>query len=248
MERGFVVASAFTPTDAVHVLGQYRCGSVEAAELGAALWARRLGVGERGFCERVVRQVIVQAGRAVVASALAEEGGLALRSWDSVGRLFIERALGADDGGAFSVTFSMQRSLVGIGAPVATYLPPVAAQLHTHLCIPEHAEVANAIGAVAGGVMQTVRILIRPLDGGNAYRVHLPFGVRDFQRLADAVACAKNAARRLAQDRAHRAGASAVQVYTEQHDRTALIGGEFDEIYIETEVTATAVGRPQLKE
>ncbi len=249
MEYGFVVASAFTPTDAVHVLGQYRCGSLEAAELGAALWARRLGIGSGEFCERVVRQVIVQAGRAVIASALTEEGNLVLRSGDSVGRLFIDRALGTDDGGSFSVTFSMRRSLVGIGAPATTYLPSVAAQLHTHICIPEHAEVANAIGAVAGRVVQTVRILIRPLEGGNAYRVHLPFGVRDFKRLADAVACAKYNARRLARDRAHRAGAGTVKVHTEQHERSALIGGESaGKIYIDTEVTAIAVGSPQLKE
>lgn len=245
VEHGLVVVSAFTPTDAVHVLGQYQCGSVETAKLGAALWARRLGISGREFCEQVVRQVIVQAGRAVIASALAEEGGLTLGSRDSVGHLFIERALGTDDGGVFSVTFSMGRSLIGIGAPVATYLPSVATQLHTHLYIPEHAEVANAIGAVAGGIVQTVRILIRPLDRGNAYRVHLPFGVRNFRRLADAVAYAKDAARRLAQDRAHRAGASRVQAHTEQHDRTAQVGSEC--LYIETDITATAVGRPQLK-
>lgn len=245
VERGLVVVSAFTPTDAVHVLGQYRCGSVEAAELGAALWAQRLGISGKEFCEQVVRQVIVQAGRAVIASALAEESVLMLWSRDSVGHLFIDRALGTDDGGVFSVTFSMRRSLIGIGAPVATYLPAVAAQLHAHLYIPEHAEVANAIGAAAGGVIQTVRILIRPLDEGNAYRVHLPFGVRDFQQLADAVTYAKDAARRLAQDRAHRAGANLVQVHIEQHDRTAQVGSE--RLYIETEVIATAVGRPQLK-
>jgi len=239
IEYGFVIASAFTPTDAVHVLGKYRCGSLEAAELGAALWARRLGIGSEEFCERVVWQVIVQAGRTVIASALSEEGNLVLRSEDSVGRLFINRALDSDDGGSFSVT----------GAPATTYLPSVAEQLHTHLCIPEHAEVANAIGAVAGRVVQTVRILIRPLESGSAYRVHLPFGVRDFKRLADAVACAKYNARRLARDRAHWAGASTVKVHTEQHERSALIGGESGgKIFIDTEVTATAVGFPQPRE
>jgi len=249
MEYGLVVASAFTPTDAVHVLGQYRCGSLEAAELGATLWAHRLGISSREFCERVVRQVIAQAGRAVIESALTEEDNLALESGDSVGHLFIERALGTDDGGSFLVTFSMRRSLVGIGAPATTYLPPVAAQLHTHLCIPKHAEVANAIGAVAGRVIQTVRILIRPMEGENAFRVHLPFGVRDFKRLADAVACAKQNARRLARDRAHWAGASTVKVHTEQHERSALIGGESGgKIFIDTEVTATAVGSPQPRE
>lgn len=249
MEYGLVIASAFTPTDAVHVLGQYRCGSLEAAKLGAALWAGRQGIGSGEFCERVVRQVIAQAGRAVIESVLTEEDNLALESGDSVGRLFIERALGTDDGGDFSVTFSIRRSLVGIGAPATTYLPPVAAQLHTHLCIPEHAEVANAIGAVAGRVVQTVRILIRPMEGENAFRVHLPFGVRDFKRLADAVACAKQNARRLARDRAHWAGASTVKVHTEQHERSALIGGESGgKIFIDNEVTATAVGSPQPRE
>jgi len=221
VERGLVVTSAFTPTDAVHVLGQYRCGSVEAAELGAELWARRLGISGREFCKRVVRQVIVQAGRAMIASALAEEGGLTLGSQDSVGRLFIDRALGANNGGNLSVTFSIRRPLIGIGAPVDTYLPSVAEQLHT------------------------LRVLIRPLHGGNAYRAHLPFGVRDFQQLADAITYAKNVARRLAQDRAHRAGSSLVQVHIGHHDRTAQVGSE--RLYIETEVSATAVGHPQLK-
>ena len=249
MEYGLVVASAFTPTDAVHVLGQYRCGSLEAAELGAALWAHRLGISSGEFCQRVVRQVIAQAGRAVIESVLTEEGNRVLGNRDSVGHLFIKRALGIDNNGSFSVTFSMKRPLVGIGAPAGTYLPSVAEQLHTHLCIPEHAEVASAIGAVAGRIIQTVRILIRPIEGENAFRVHLPFGVRDFKHLVDAVACAKRNARRLARDRAHRAGAGAVKVHTEQHERSARIGGESaGKIYIDTEVTAIAVGSPQLKE
>jgi len=247
MKRGLVVASAFTPTDAVHVLGQYCSGSVEAAELGAELWARRLDINRGELCKQVVQQVIIQAGHAVMESALTEEGGLSLSSRDSVGRLFIDRALGADDGGTFSVTFSLRRSLVGIGAPAVTYLPPLAEKLNTHLCIPEHAEVANAIGAVAGGVVQTVRVLIRPLGADGAYRAYLPFGVRDFLQLADAVAYVKGAARRLARERARQAGASVVEVHIEQHDRTAQVGSG-DELYIETEVIATAVGRPRLKE
>jgi len=249
MKYELVVASGFTPTDAVHVLGQYRCGSVEAAQLGATLWGQRLGIGSREFCEQVVRQVIVQAGRAVIATTLAEEDNLVLSTEDRVGHLFIDRALGADNGGSFSVTLSMNRPLVGIGAPAATYLPSVAEQLHTRLCIPEHAEVASAIGAVAGRVVQTVRILIRPLEGGNAYRVHLPSGVRDFKRLGDAVACAKYSARRLARQRAHRAGADSVKTHTEVHEQSAAIGDQPGEkIYIESEVIATAVGSVRLRE
>jgi len=247
IERGVIATSAFTPTDAVHVLGQYCSGSVEAATLGSELWSRWLGTSREEFCKRVVRQVIIQAGCALMDSVFAEESDLVLSNREDVGRRLIERALGADAGGIFTVALSLRRSIIGIGAPAATYLSPLAEKLNAKLFIPEHAEVANAIGAVAGGVVQTISLLIRPMDGGNAYRVHLPFGVRDFQQLADAIAYAKAAACRLAHHRARQAGASVIQVRCEQHDRTAQVGSG-DVIYIETEVTATAVGRPRLKD
>ena len=244
--RGLIVASGFTPTDAVHVLGQHRSGSVEAAELGAELWARRLDISREEFCQRVVQQVVTQAGHALIESALVEEGGLSESSWCDLSRLFVDRALGAKDTGSFSVTFSLRRSLIGIGAPAVTYLSPLAEKLKTQLCIPEHAEVANAIGAVASGVVQTVHALIEPLWGNSLYRAYLPFGVRDFQKLTDAIAYAKRVVSRLARNRAHQAGASVVKVHVDQHDRTAQVYGLRQ--HIETEVIATAIGRPPLKE
>jgi len=72
-ERGLVVTSAFTPTDVLHALGQYRYGSVEAARLGAAMWARRLNVSTEEFCKQIVHQVVVQLGQATITSALSEE-------------------------------------------------------------------------------------------------------------------------------------------------------------------------------
>jgi len=115
----------------------------------------------------------------------------------------------------------------------------------TDIHIPEHAEVASAVGAVAAGVVQTSRILIRPLDGSNIFRVHLPFGIRDFTELTPAVSYARDTARWLARHRAHQAGTNSVKVHIEQHDKTVRIYN--DKIYIETEIIATAVGRPRLK-
>lgn len=245
--RGLIVASAFTPTDAVCVLGEYECGSLEAAKLGAALWAAQLNTDTGQFCKSVVRRVVEELGRAVVASALAEEGGLTLGSQDHVGRLLIDRALAANDEGFLSTAITVNRPLVAIGAPVAAYLPAVASKLGMNLCIPEHSEVASAIGAVAGEVVQIVRILIRPLHGAKAYRVHLPSEPSDFPCLEDAVVCAQEASRRLALGRASRAGAGLADVHTERHDRTVKGGGGWlEEIYLETEVVATAFGRMPL--
>ncbi len=247
MEQGLVAMSAFTPTDAVHVLGRYRCWSVEAARLGAVLRARESGETPEAFSERVVRQVEVQAGRAITACVLAGEGFEPADCRDGLGGMMIDRALGADRGGDFSLSLSLKRPVVGIGAPVSTYLPAVASRVGAELCVPEHAAVANAVGTVAGGVAQTVRVLVRPMGVERAYRVHLPSGTRQFDALEQAVACAREEAEKAARSLALHAGADEPRVKVERIDRVARGGaGRLEEIYMETEVIARAVGRPRM--
>jgi N-methylhydantoinase A/oxoprolinase/acetone carboxylase beta subunit len=245
---GLVVVGSFTPTDAVHVLGRYDRWSVEAARLGATLWARRLEVDAEQFSEAVVRQVEIQLGRVVISSALAEEAVPMPMARDGVGQLFIDRALRADGEGSFSVSVDMRRPLVAIGAPVGSYLPPVAERLNAGLFIPEHAEVRNALGAVVGGVVQRVRVLIQPLLAGSVYRAHLPGEVRVFPHLEEAVACAKDEAAEAVGELARRAGAIEAKVDVKREDQILRDRrGLADEIYLGTEVTATAVGRPRMR-
>ena len=248
IETGLVTTSAFTPTDAVHVLGRFDRWSVTAARLGAILWARRLGVSPEEFSEKVVRQVEVQMGRVVVSSALFEDTGAMPLAQEGVGRFLVDRALHADAGGTLAVALEVQRPLVAIGAPVGNYLPPVAERLNARLLIPEHAEVRNALGAVVGGVVQSVHVLIQPLVAGSAYRVHLPSEVRHFRTLEDAVECAEDVARKKAGELAERAGASEARVHVKREDQILRDKrGLADEIYLGTEVIATAVGRPRIR-
>ena len=64
----------------------------------------------------------------------------------------LRRASGARRG--LRVCPHTQRPLVAIGTPVAAYLPSVATSLRTELVIPEHADVANTVGAVSGSIVQ----------------------------------------------------------------------------------------------
>ena len=252
VERGLVVLGGFTPTDAAHVLGHHHDWSVEAAQLGAELWARRAAQppwesdGNRDdICHHVLRQVTVQSGRALVGAALSETHDLNLDGNDRLRRLFVDDAL-VDDGKRDSlveVALTLRRPLVAIGAPVETYYPAVAESLHTRLCIPQHAEIANALGAVVGGVMQTVRALIKPLED-EAFRVHLPTGIQDFGDLEEAAAYATEQVSLLAETQARRAGATDVQLQTHREDHVIRLPSE--DVYFDTDVTATAVGRPKL--
>ncbi|HEY3342110.1 MAG TPA: hydantoinase/oxoprolinase family protein [Anaerolineae bacterium] len=260
VDRGAVVICGFTPTDAAHVLGHQTDWNIEAARLGAQLWARRLNdmtgdcepIDEREFCQRVIRQVVVQSGRALVTAALAEAHGLALDDHDAVQRLFIDTPLEALESpdAVLDVSLMLRRPIVAIGAPVATYYPTVAERLHTRLCIPPHAGMANAIGAVAGGVMQTVRAQIKLLDNEKGFRVHLPSGIRDFANLEEAAAFATSEAGRLVEALAREAGAADVQVQCNRQDHIARIRKEevYEDMYIDSEVVAVAFGRPRLAE
>jgi N-methylhydantoinase A/oxoprolinase/acetone carboxylase beta subunit len=197
------------------------------------------------ICHHVLRQVTVQSGRALVGAALSETHDLNLDGNDRLRRLFVDDAL-VDDGKRDSlveVALTLRRPLVAIGAPVETYYPAVAESLHTRLCIPQHAEIANALGAVVGGVMQTVRALIKPLED-EAFRVHLPTGIQDFGDLEEAAAYATEQASLLAETQARRAGATDVQLQTHREDHVIRLPSE--EVYFDTDVTATAVGRPKL--
>lgn len=76
-------------------------------------------------------------------------------------------------------------------------------------------------------------------------RVHLPTGVRDFFDLDEAVAHAEEEMVAWIRSQAREAGAAHVEVQMERVDRESLVSsGWGDRIYLGTDLTFTAVGRP----
>ena len=128
-------------------------------------------------------------------------------------------------GGELGCALTLRRPLVAIGAPVAAYLPETAARLHTELVIPPHADVANAVGAVAGGIIQRQRALISPLDDESGVRLHLPDGVHDFAILEEAVQYAEEIMRPRVESLAAEAGAEQVVTQTTRRDQIAPVRG-----------------------
>jgi N-methylhydantoinase A/oxoprolinase/acetone carboxylase beta subunit len=121
--------------------------------------------------------------------------------------------------------------------------------LHTDLLIPNHADVANAVGAVAASVVQRRKISIRPLEttGDDLYRAFLPDGVRDFVHLEEAVAGVRAVMEPFMIARAQEAGAEHVEVKFSREDVIApLEGGWKREVWLETVLSFIAMGRPAL--
>jgi N-methylhydantoinase A/oxoprolinase/acetone carboxylase beta subunit len=245
--RGLLRRACLTPTDALHVLGRFECWNTEASRLGATLLARRVRLSPQAFCERVVNEVSNRVTTELVSKVLGDEATSPDWKREPSAAALLARAVGNVPVSDLGCLLRLQHPVVAVGAPVEAYLPRTATLLDTELCIPKHAEVANAVGAVAGGVVQRLRVLIRPLDFGVAFRVYLPDGHHDELTVEGAVAYAEKVLPARLVELTQRAGAEQVEIKVDRTDHVAEVDAEFGrDVLVEIELIFTAVGRPSV--
>jgi N-methylhydantoinase A/oxoprolinase/acetone carboxylase beta subunit len=252
-DAGLASLAAFTPSDAMHVLGRQHGWCREAAECGARILAteernaRGAATAEtpQAICERTYEHVVRETGRMLLEAALAHDPGLEVRGrgWGLLGdRLIEEVVAGRRFSNLLQAQLGLARPLIAIGAPVGAYYPEVARRLGALLSIPEHAAVCNAVGAVAGVVSQTVEILVNQ-PTFKVFRVHDPAGSEDYADPEPALAHARRVSRDLALAAARRAGAADPHVETSVAENLAHVGGG-TEYLAEAVARSTATGRP----
>ena len=250
---GYASLSGFTPTDALHVLGEFCEWSTQAAELGASLTLRwRRGIKKPTVSQ--IEELCCEVRDAVQASAGAALLDLALQSTDSrhVGVTLNKKdpaepfkslaSRGYKRVGLATVDISLNTPIVAVGAPVKAYYPEIGRRLGCETVMPRHFEVANAVGAVTGMIIQSCEVLISRPDNG-AYRVHLLDGLCDLETWQQALELAKNKAAEQAQDSAVQAGAATAKVDYSIH-KIHLPGTSGDDGIVEAVIRAEAVGRP----
>lgn len=254
-DAGLATLAAFTPSDAMHVLGQQQDWCCEAAECGARILATeqrnalaaRAAVSPRQICERTYEHVVQESGRAVLAAVLSSDPGIEAqaRGWGALGdRLIAEVIAGRRFSQLLNARLELTRPLIAIGAPAGAYYPEVARRLGARLFIPTHADVCNAVGAVAGVVSQTVELLVNQ-PAFKVFRVHDPAGIQDYEDSAPALEHARRVSRELALAAARRAGAADPHVETVLSEKRALSGSGADYL-AEAAARSTATGRPVL--
>ena len=246
--RGLLLLSAFTPTDAAHILGLFSDFDTDAAILGGRLMARqKTGLGSElgATAEDVARMSLDglthQSCIALMDAACAEDGmGEQVISASEVLRERLRSD--ASPHKAVSIAASLRLPLIALGASSATHYPAIARRLGTELVNPEHAEVAGAVGAAAGSVRQRVLILVtQPSDG--LFRIHHPDGPQDCSTQDEALSIAASAAEQAAQRRAELAGARSVSLSSSSEVEEIDLGNG-KTLFLEARILAEAVGLP----
>ena len=256
VRKGMVIYSGFTPSDAAHVLGFSNHWSTEAAHLAAVIWAKQMrqvyGWGsfdpnDSSAVSQVVHDKVVSTICETVIKACMATGGPRSETavFNKINRLLTEWIAdnGTIDGGLFAVNFDPGRSLVAVGAPAPCYYPVASRMLGIDLKIPKHSDVANAIGAVVGSVVQREHITITQPSQG-IFRVHSLEGPVDFPDRSSAFVWAETIASELAKNKAVRAGATAIGTVVNRYENTVSPDDLSNDVFFGGHVTATSTGRP----
>ena len=214
--------AGLTPTDLLHVTGEYSPWDREVALLLTEAAARNWEESVEQFVLRV-KKVIT--GR-IVAETLQFLSGRTLSAPSyifkdgSLDRWLYEESLTPQDPYLGCQIF-LQVPLVGIGAPARAFLPDVAKALKTEIILPEHYEVANAVGTVVGNVIVRHDGTVSPeVDGSTikGYFSRVANQQEHFAGFQDALAHARMKLTELVVEEACQAGADALVVECEERE------------------------------
>ncbi|MDD9726558.1 hydantoinase/oxoprolinase family protein [Roseovarius sp. SK2] len=248
--RGLAQVAGVTPSDASHVLGRLDAWDAGAARKAVQLVGRkRTGNGNRlcpdpeAMAQMIVDQLTHQTSLALLETAFAEDDhDFGLPAAQLARHVLMQKGLDRHRG-LVRLDTGLNVPVIGLGASASSYYPAVGARLGCDMILPEHAGVANAIGAVVGRV--TIRrqgTITSPAEG--RFRVHLETGPEDFVESDEAMERLEDVLKAEARQTALAAGAEDLQTDISRDIKTAQ--AEAREVFLEATITVEVSGRPRI--
>lgn len=270
---GIIQRATLTPTDVLHVRGAFTRWNVQAAQLGLHLFALALDLSDEALADLVLETFTRQSTEHLVGrllrqkTALVQDGpagrfGGALALHQGSGRAGIHRTgshrsgagtldegllqllLSSQDHLGFSLTPSYQHPLIAIGAPASALAPGLAKRMGAQLIIPDHADVANAVGAIVSMEYIVIEAVVSPKDEG--FVVHGPKSRKTFADLEPAKEWAGKHAMKLLDERIAEEGQSGLHYQKELQFKDSIAETSWGPIFVECTVRAVGVCKPDL--
>jgi N-methylhydantoinase A/oxoprolinase/acetone carboxylase beta subunit len=239
---GSILRCSLTPTDLLHAAGTASFWNVEAAERAVSLYAERMNLEVPDFLDLCFSEFYRYLIYHLLSFLFGEEEGIADQhalAHNLAGHLFSRQK-------NFHIGLSFKKPIVFIGAPAEAYASNLQRFMDLDVKVPEFNAVANAVGAITGAIRESVTILIRP-EEGRGFTAYTTREKLQFSSLDDAKKRMKKLARKLALEKAERAGADNLNVQVAVEDRRVHLS-EDDEVYLETLITASVSSVPAMKQ
>jgi N-methylhydantoinase A/oxoprolinase/acetone carboxylase beta subunit len=223
-KHGVIMRSALTPTDIMHLTGQFSRWNSEGARLGAAILAQRLNMNLQELIDTVNKKVQEKL-YLNIAGVLLQDENLDFK-FEKLSEETVALIMkGFDDkaGCNLNVSVSTDFDLVGIGAPIHIFLPEVAKKLHSRCIVPENASVANAVGAITASVSVEETVIIKPVyeaQGISQYSCFSSEQCSSFPNYEEALDWSRKEAERIALQKAMNRGSGQTKVIVNEEEKT----------------------------
>jgi N-methylhydantoinase A/oxoprolinase/acetone carboxylase beta subunit len=171
IEHGVIAMVGFTPTDLLHVTGEYVKGDVQSAKLALQLIAKRWGEQGDDVMKTMRYHITDRLAHTILDSVISYERIATDAMETKQMQTLVKKAFYGDAEELFTQVFRLNMPLLGIGAPVKAWLTSASEKFHTEVIYPAYHDVANAVGAAAGKVMHIYRISVQnhEVDGIHIY-------------------------------------------------------------------------------
>jgi N-methylhydantoinase A/oxoprolinase/acetone carboxylase beta subunit len=218
LEEQFVVQRCgLTPTDLLHISGDFQRWDRAAAVRFFRMLADLSQTDATALRRRLLETVSQKLALEILKRQLDEEVNPEALDGCPVCQALLQNVFSGGNR-HFRIRIDFKRPVIGIGAPIAFFLPRAAAMIGAQAVLPEHADVANAIGAITSNVVIERQVRIVPGDGSGFFIEGLS-GARRFKVFEEADAFAKNALAEMVQTLAREAGTSTRKVTIETQDQ-----------------------------
>ncbi len=240
---GLLQPSTLTPTDVMHHLGIFTAWSCEAAAWGLRLFAERAGVSVDTLAAFTLDTFSYWMTLHLMRRVIRHTRVIPDLPAGPADRALLDMLCDRTNLHGLTLTAHFEHPLVAIGAPAGALARQASEKLGARLIIPEHAEVANAVGAITGTMTLFVEATINPEE--DCYIVHSPTERRVFAGLTAARAWAAVHVRELLAERIAAAQAPGFDFHVEVHEVDRTGATTMGNLFLECHVRATAVGRPE---
>jgi N-methylhydantoinase A/oxoprolinase/acetone carboxylase beta subunit len=242
LEEHFMVQRCgLTPTDLLNGRGGIALWDKQTSTRMCEIFSAITGMKPDEMIEALLEEMVKKLALEVLKRQLDEETDPDRLEDCEVCRVLIRNMLGSGNRD-YSVRLRMRRPVIGIGAPVHLFLPRAASLLGAEAILPEHADVANAVGAVTSQVKVSRQVKIRPSQAGGFLIEGLP-GAKRFLDFEEATAHAEEGLTRMVREIAQASGTTetSVEIDVDDHIHTTANGGQ---IFVRRTLSAELAGEP----
>ncbi|ACN15693.1 putative hydantoinase/oxoprolinase fusion protein (hydantoin converting enzyme) [Desulforapulum autotrophicum HRM2] len=242
-ESGLVQRCGLTPTDLLHVKGEFTKWDAEPAHFMVNIMSFFSKKPKKELIDTLLNQMEIDLALELLKKQMARDFAMDEMENTPVFKQLMEQIVNPGNS-RYAISARFNHPIIGIGAPVHYFLPQAGKRVNAQVIIPEDADVANAVGAITSHIMIKRKLSIKTNSFGR-FVVEGVAGNKQFISIGQAETWAVEYLKDHVQELGRCAGTSCKTVAMDIEDQVVNTSGGIP-LFLGRTIVATLSGRPDM--